>query len=136
MSDLDADLYADLYGEEDAGGGDASYRQNDEPAPAPAKAMAMATTPATTTALKPAPIATYTSDSKPAPAPVSHSPPPQRSAPIQSAFDTYSQPQQIAVAPLTGAQQGLPKPTYGQNPMNALGVQHRGVRPSDMKEEG
>jgi hypothetical protein len=135
VSDLDADLYADLYGEEDGGaGGDASYRQNDEPAHAPAKTTTA--TPAMAAPPKPAPIATYTSDSKPTPAPAAQTPPPQRSAPIQPTFDTYSQPQQIAVAPLTGAQQGLPKPTYGQNPMNALGVQHRGVRPSDMKEEG
>ncbi|KAG6852363.1 hypothetical protein C0991_000363 [Blastosporella zonata] len=126
MSDLDADLYGDLYGNDEFGGdeGDQTETKNpieapadEAPAPAPTNQEALASKPATT----PAPESNGTS----------------QYSTITSAPQTYTQPvtQQIPTyeehqpsdyrdsIPNSGTYQNIP-------------VNERTVRPSEMKDEG
>lgn len=161
--DLDADLYADLYGDEyTAAVAEAKQEKLDKTVsdskPAPA------TIPAATTApvkdQKAPTSSTQTTDprqNKPAPVPVAAVPtPPLQTQPIATVISsdntpapiqTYTQPlhnsQPIAVAPLSSTTtQSIP--SYGSNRAYGGGApiptgqqyEHRGVRPSEMKEEG
>jgi hypothetical protein len=154
--DLDADLYADLYGDEE---GSTEPKNERTEKPGATKPVAAPPVPATSTPAKeakgePSTATTDPRQHKPPSAaapsqttqaiPTSASVQSAISAPIQT-IQTHTTPtpllnsQPIAVAPLTSTapstgynrqyQGGSPIPTGQQ-------YEHRGVRPSEMKEEG
>lgn len=160
--DLDADLYADLYGDEEANASTQPKTERPEKPAVEAKtpAAASSTTPATySKETKPLDGITQTTDprqNKPPPVsaiptvpttvpvttqeiPTYSSSTGSTTAPIQSFVQSNSNSQPIAVAPLTSTvpttygirpyQSGTPIPSGQQ-------YEHRGVRPSEMKEEG
>ncbi|KAJ7124555.1 hypothetical protein C8R44DRAFT_735022 [Mycena epipterygia] len=124
MSDLDADLYGDLYGNdepdfaeqapEDGATADAASQPETKPAPAPAA---------------PAPATIDTSQqSHPGPASAQAQTPIAPFIPVTQQIPTYEQPQ-----PSEYRNAGA---SSGDGAYQNISVSERSVRPSEMKDEG
>ncbi|KAG6836858.1 hypothetical protein H0H93_002101 [Arthromyces matolae] len=128
MSDLDADLYGDLYGNDEFGGGDEAVADPQE-----TKAPAEPSVPET----KPVTAAVKETISTPNPAPVPTMP--ETNGVSQYTSPTFSQPQMVTQQiptyeqpEYTDYREAIPTAGGYQN----IQVNERSIRPSEMKDEG
>ncbi|KAA1478444.1 hypothetical protein DENSPDRAFT_885884 [Dentipellis sp. KUC8613] len=144
MSELDADLYGDLYGTEETEftGGKDSITEEAQAPTSPAAESSAPPKPATTPVVKekeePKPIPSLASTPAPAPSATAAANPqpstsaaPQPPTPVTQQIPTYQENHEESYVVQTmpyGQQQG------GYSP--AAAGQERSVRPSEMKDEG
>ncbi|KAL4260313.1 RRM domain-containing protein [Pleurotus pulmonarius] len=128
MSDLDADLYGDLYGNDEAEFADPGSNENEVKTTAEPTEAATTTTQTTGTTSKQAQSGNDTASTAGTSAPAATQPSaiPTSASPVPQQIPTYEQPQPSDYQSLGG------DPGQYQN----IPVTERSIRPSEMKDEG